>query len=68
MRAHLFLPIIPDIDQWLLKFELIRLPGNLVGHMNFLNVYDDNQISAAHREIPQLIAAVQNYQLPLLIP
>lgn len=34
VNSHLFKPIIPDIDQWIARIEQVRLPRNIVGHMN----------------------------------
>jgi hypothetical protein len=32
-NSHLFVPVIPDIDQWIARLEQIRAPRNIVGHM-----------------------------------
>ena len=32
-NSNQFLPVIPDVDQWITRIEGIRLSRNLVGHM-----------------------------------
>jgi hypothetical protein len=61
MRANsnLFLPIIPDIDDWILGIETIRLPRNLVAHMNFIDSVDTIGIDAFYRKCKKLIPRVQ---------
>jgi hypothetical protein len=55
-NSHLFIPIIPDIDQWILRFELIRIPRNIVGHMNWLSANDKKRIELTHDDLQKLIA------------
>lgn len=46
MRAnsHLISPVVPTTNQWILTLEAIRVPRNLVGHMNFPNGYFATQL------------------------
>lgn len=70
MRAnsHLFMPLVPDVNQWIGKIESVRLPRNIVGHMNFPNPYDRQQIDQMYSEFPSLLGQLRNAGLPLQIP
>lgn len=70
MRNHadLFVPVIPDIDEWITKIEEVRLPRNVVGHMNFLSKQDQEQIEVLYDECKALITKLQNTELVLKIP
>src|SRR6202035_3825101 len=50
IHSHHFRPVIPDVDRWITRLEGIRLPRNLVGHMNFPNHYDRERINKAHAQ------------------
>lgn len=64
-----FLPLIPDVDQWTARLEQIRLPRNIVGHMNWLTVVDRNRIDVCLADIEQLVAKLaSNPQLAISIP
>jgi hypothetical protein len=39
-NIHLFRPLIPDIDRWVLLLEELRLPRNVIGHVNWLGAAD----------------------------
>jgi len=68
MRAnsHLILPVVPTTNQWILTLEGIRVPRNLVGHMNFPNAYDRNAIDAAYAQLPALLAQFRLRQIQFL--
>jgi hypothetical protein len=66
-NKHLFLPVIPDIDQWLARIELIRLPRNIVAHMNWPQRIDRNRISVVCADI-QVLATQLNSAFSLSIP
>lgn len=66
--SHLFEPVIPDIDNWIARIDDLRLPRNLVGHMNFPNRDDRQRIDALHRDVGNLISAISNYGLSILVP
>jgi hypothetical protein len=67
-NSHLFLPIIPETNQWLVTLEGIRPSRNLVGHMNFPNAYDRNAIDGAYRQLPNLVARLGGQNIPIAIP
>ena len=55
VNSHLFLPIVPDIDQWISRIEQIRLPRNVVAHMNWPNSTDRGRIDVFYADFLQLI-------------
>jgi hypothetical protein len=59
-HAQYFLPIIPEVDQWVVKIEQIRLPRNVVGHMNFLSRNDRRRIDSMYYECKGLVRALQS--------
>ena len=67
-NSHLFLPVIPEIDQWLVTLERVRPSRNLVGHMNFPNAYDRNSIDGAYNQLPNLVARLGGQNIPIAIP
>jgi|SRR5437868_1100141 hypothetical protein len=67
-NSHLFLPIIPETNQWVVTLEGIRPSRNLVGHMNFPNAYDRGAIDVAHRQLPNLVARLSGQNIPIAIP
>lgn len=68
IHSHHFRPVIPDIDQWITRLEGIRLPRNLVGHMNFPNQYDRERINRAYTLLPNLLLRLRNRGIPILVP
>lgn len=54
-HSHLFLPLIPDIDQWMARIEQILLPRNIVGHMNWLSATDRQRIDVFYADLHALI-------------
>lgn len=54
-NSHLFRPIIPDIDQWIERIERVRLPRNIVGHMNWPHKADRRLIDDLHCDLHQLV-------------
>ena len=68
IHSHQFRPLIPDIDRWIARLEGIRLPRNLVGHMNFPNFYDRGRIDSAHGRLPDLLSRLRERGIPILIP
>jgi hypothetical protein len=61
MRANsnLFLPVIPDIDSWIARIEQLRLPRNIVCHMNFLNRVDRERIDVFCKDSMSLLDRLQ---------
>jgi hypothetical protein len=67
-NSHLLAPVIPTINIWITRIDDIRIPRNLVGHMNFPNVADRQRIDTLHRDVGSLIGQVQSYGLAVDIP
>jgi hypothetical protein len=67
-NSHLFERHIPDIDQWIARIEQIRLPRNIVGHMNWLSATDRNRIDVFYADIQHLTSRIAITGLRLLIP
>lgn len=68
VNNHLFAPIIPDTNNWIVTLEAIRLPRNLVGHMNFPNSYDRTSVDSAYSQLPMLLKRLATSGIPILIP
>lgn len=68
INSHLFLPIVPETNQWLAALESVRLSRNLVGHMNFPNAFDRALIDSTYQQIPSLIARLHAHNIPVAIP
>ncbi len=54
-NSNLFLPVIEDIDMWIARIEQIRLPRNVVGHMNWPSETDRMRIDVFHSDLQQLV-------------
>lgn len=67
-NSHLFLPAIPDIDQWVARIEQIKTPRNIVGHMNWPSKVDRDRIDVVHADIVSLAAQLPSKGLVLSIP
>ena len=67
-NAHLFTPVIPDTDRWIARLEAIRLPRNLVGHMNFPNSYDRSEVDSAYSQLTDLVDCLIARRVPILTP
>lgn len=67
-NSHLFLPIVPETNHWLVTLESVRFARNLVGHVNFPNAYDHNTINQAYQQLPALVARLSANNVPLMIP
>lgn len=70
MRAngHLFLPLVPDVDVWILKIEDVRLPRNVVCHMNFPTKVDQQRIRVFYSDIRRLASQLASGGLVLKVP
>ncbi len=64
----LFLPLIPDVDRWIVQIEELRLPRNIVGHMNYPNRVDRKRIDVLHSDIRELIKHLEGTGFVLQIP
>lgn len=67
-NSHQFLPVIPDIDQWIARIEQVRLPRNIVGHMNWPSAVDRQRIDVFYADIQVLIGQVSQAGIQLMIP
>jgi hypothetical protein len=67
-QSNLFIPIIPDIDQWIINLEQIRLPRNIVGHMNWPNTADTRRIDRTYRNARILMRKFSNSAINIIIP
>jgi len=74
MRAnsHLFLPIVSDVDSWIARIEQLRLPRNIVSHMNFPDRIDRKRIDVFYSDCMSLLQQLQTTMSakswPLQIP
>jgi hypothetical protein len=67
-NIHLFRPLIPDIDRWVGLLEQLRLPRNVVGHVNWLNATDKSQIDTTYVEAKALIRRFSRAGNSIIIP
>ncbi len=67
VNSHLFSPLITDIDQWIVKIEGIRLPRNIVAHMNFPDPTDKSRIDVLYGDFINLLSFVSE-KITLEIP
>jgi len=67
-HSHLFLPIIPDIDQWIARLEQVRVPRNIVGHMNWPHLTDRRRIDVCYADIRALTRHLVNSGFGIAIP
>jgi hypothetical protein len=68
-NSNLLQPIILDIDVWIAKIESIRLPRNIVAHMNFPNGKDKARIDVIYTDFEHLMSMLVaganiNFQTP----
>ncbi len=67
-NAHLFRPIIADIDDWIARIEQARLPRNIVGHMNWLTPTDRKRIDVFHDDLHELVKQLTGTGFAFVIP
>ena len=67
-HSHLFRPTIPDIDQWIARIEQIRLPRNIVGHMNWPSSTDRQRIDVFYQDFQALIKKLASANFSFVIP
>jgi len=58
-NAGYFSPLIPEVDDWVLKIARVGLPRNCIGHMNLINGQDRKQIDTLYYECKTLIKMLQ---------
>ena len=70
IRTHFayFQQAIPSADDWVDSLDAVRLPRNLVGHMNWPNSYDRAAIKRAHAETKKSLRHLQQSVVPVLVP
>jgi len=67
-NSHLFLPAVPDIDEWMVRIERLRLPRNMVGHANWPTASAATTIRRTHAAARVTIRDVRAAGIPLLVP
>lgn len=67
-NSHLFRPLIPDIDAWVVRMEQVRLPRNIVCHMNWPNKADRQLISVLYTDLQRLLDRLAASGMALSIP
>jgi hypothetical protein len=67
-NAHLFRPVIQDIDSWRLRIEDLGIPRNIVAHMNFPSKPDMKQIDGLYDDCLKLVSLLAQKKIPLKIP
>lgn len=68
-NRNYFDPIVADVDQWVVDIERLRMPRNIVGHMNFPNKTDTKRIDVLYADCLALIKQFLTSKLvPLKIP
>ncbi len=67
-NSHLFLPIVPDVDQWIARLEQVRIPRNIVGQMNWPSAIDQKRIDVLHSDLVSLITYLSGSGLLIAIP
>jgi hypothetical protein len=67
-NANLFRPKIPNIDEWILRIELIPFPRNVVCHMNFLETADRGWIDTLYSDLVALVRNLQANRLTISNP
>ncbi len=68
LNSHHFVTLIPAIDGWIAQLESIRLPRNLVGHMNWPNAHDLVLIEQTYLDIKRLIRHLQRAGVIMQVP
>lgn len=63
-----FLPVIPDIDDWIARIENLILPRNVVAHMNWLNQPDNTEIEEVYIGLKRLASELIRNGRSMTIP
>jgi len=66
-NSNLFLQVIRDVDQWMARIEQVRLPRNVVAHMNWPNRTDRQRIDVLYGDV-RALAAHLTASIPFAIP
>jgi len=68
VNSHLVIRVVPDVSDWIATLESIRVPRNLVGHMNFPNAFDRMAIDSAYSQLATLLGHLSTNRVPVLVP
>jgi hypothetical protein len=67
--SHLVGKVISDVDEWIVRIEGVRVPRNLVGHMNFPNGADRMRIDDLYVDLGALLDKLEKTSnLKIYIP
>lgn len=67
-NSNLFMPVIPNIDEWVLRFESLRISRNLVAHMNWPNQHDMSLIEETYIVSKSLLRTIGTSGIEFQIP
>jgi hypothetical protein len=67
-NRRFFDPVITDLDVWLMKMEEIRLPRNVVAHMNWPGKTDQQRIRVLHSDCRALLDSLANAGIQMVVP
>ncbi len=59
--------VVPDIDSFIARVEMVRLPRHVVAHMNFLNNTDRSRVDTIYKDFKALAKVIQQ-RVTLQIP
>lgn len=59
VSSDLFTLTIPEIDQWIFRIEMLRLPRNVVAHMNFPIRSERQRIDVFYNDFKALIEDIK---------
>ncbi len=65
--SGLFIPLLPDVDQWIARIDQAEMPRNVIGHMNFPSAIDRKRIDVFHHDVRGLATKLQA-SLVLVVP
>ena len=67
-NANLIQPIVPDIQDWIVRIEQLRLPRNYVAHMNHPSNAALELIDALYRDAGHLLGWLVKNNITALVP
>lgn len=68
VNSAYFLKIIPNLDKFMLDIENIRIPRNIIAHMNFPNRTDLNRINVFYDDLQIILDIIKEKKIELKIP
>ncbi len=66
-NSNLFIPVIPELDKWLISLEELRLHRNVIAHMNFPSKKEFKTIDTLYYDCKKLVDQVK-IRVALKIP